>query len=93
MHIEMFDKRLQIYSQQAKVKITPYDLRHTFATMYLNNQGNVFALQRIMGHSDLRMTKRYIAISDEQLIEQHNLSTPLNNIVVTSKRIDRIKKR
>lgn len=90
MHGIMFDRRLYIYSEQAKVKITPYDLRHTFATMYLNNKGNVFALQRIMGHSDLRMTKRYIAISDEQLIEQHSISSPLNNILVPNKRIARI---
>lgn len=87
MHDTMLSKRLLLYSHLAKIKITPYDLRHTFATMYLNNQGNVFSLQKIMGHSDLRMTKRYIAISSEQLIEQHKTISPINNILVDKKRV------
>jgi len=90
MHVEMFDKRLKKYSKDADVNIKPYDLRHSFATMYLNNNGNVFSLQKIMGHSDLRMTKRYIAITDEQLVEQHKTNSPINNILRKNMRIDKI---
>ncbi len=91
MHSIMFSKRLYIYSEKAAVKVTPYDLRHTFATMYIQNSGNVFSLQSIMGHSDIRMTKRYISISEEQLIKEHITASPLNNIISRSrKRIDKI---
>lgn len=58
MHVEMFDKRLAKYSQKAVAKVTPYDLRHTFAILYLRNNGNAFTLQKTMGHADLSMTKR-----------------------------------
>ena len=49
------------------VKIAPYQLRHSFATLYLKNGGDLFTLQKEMGHSDLRMTKRYSEIDDDFL--------------------------
>lgn len=52
------------YCHRADTKFTPYQLRHSFATFYLQNGGDLFTLQRQMGHTDLQMTKRYTEISD-----------------------------
>ncbi|NLO38087.1 MAG: tyrosine-type recombinase/integrase [Ruminiclostridium sp.] len=90
MHVIMFDKRLSYYSRKAGVKITPYDLRHTFAILYLRNNGNAFTLQKTMGHADLSMTKRYLGISMDDLKEQHQKATPLHSIVRRNTRVRKI---
>jgi integrase/recombinase XerD len=48
-----------------------HSLRHLFATTYLRQGGNVFALQRVLGHTSLEMTRRYVSLQTEDLVEQH----------------------
>ncbi|WP_369693150.1 tyrosine-type recombinase/integrase [Acetomicrobium mobile] len=36
-------------------------MRHAFALSYLRKIGDLLSLQRIMGHTDLAITKRYVA--------------------------------
>ena len=90
MNTRVFDKRLLEYSKKARVKVTPYDLRHTFAILYLRNDGNPFTLQKTMGHSDLSMTKRYLGLSMNDLKEQHHKASPLQNIVKRNTRVTKL---
>lgn len=50
---------------------TVHATRHTFATGYLRRGGNVFFLQRVMGHSDLETTKRYAHMTTVDLQAVH----------------------
>lgn len=65
-------------SERADVKITPYQLRHTFATVCANSGMSVFLLQQLMGHSDISMTRRYTDINQEELETAHTTFSPLS---------------
>lgn len=42
-------------------------LRHTFASRFMANGGNIKVLQKIMGHKDVEMTMRYVSFSPDYL--------------------------
>lgn len=42
-------------------------LRHTFARHLMMNGGNILVLQRILGHTDIKMTMRYSHFSPDHL--------------------------
>lgn len=44
-------------------------LRHTFASYYIMNGGNILALQKILGHSTLAMTIKYAHLAPDYLRE------------------------
>lgn len=53
-------------------------LRHTFASHFLINGGDILALQRILGHSDLKVTMRYAHLAPDYMASVPALS-PMND--------------
>ncbi len=49
-------------------------LRHTFASHFMMNGGNILTLQRILGHANVTMTMRYAHLSPEHLQEAKSLN-------------------
>lgn len=48
-------------------KIRFHDLRHSFASNFMMNGGNVFDLQKLLGHTDIKMTMRYAHFTPDHL--------------------------
>jgi integrase len=44
-----------------------HDLRHTFASWYMMNGGDLYELAKILGHSNIKMTERYAKLAKSHL--------------------------
>jgi integrase/recombinase XerD len=58
---------------------TLHAFRHTMATNYLKRGGSVAYLQRILGHSTITMTMRYVHLQSEDLKTAHERFSLLGN--------------
>ncbi len=54
--------------------------RHTFATNYLINGGDVFSLQQILGHTTLEMVRRYVTLASAHVRVQHRRFSPMDRM-------------
>ncbi|MFC1931532.1 tyrosine-type recombinase/integrase [Chloroflexota bacterium] len=54
--------------------------RHTFATRFLVNGGDVFSLQQILGHSTLEMVRHYVNLASSHIAIQHQKFSPLDRL-------------
>jgi site-specific recombinase XerD len=44
-----------------------HDLRHTFASWYMMNGGDLYELAKILGHSNIKMTERYAKLAKQHI--------------------------
>ena len=61
-------------------RLHPHMLRHTFATDYLINGGDLFSLQQILGHSSLEMVRKYSHLASSYVIANHKRLSPLDEM-------------
>jgi integrase/recombinase XerD len=73
-------------------KTNLHGLRHSFARDWVKNNGNMFALQRILGHETMEMTRRYVKIYGEDLKEDFDKFNPLDSMKRKSKRTQTVKR-
>jgi integrase/recombinase XerD len=78
------NKRLTYYGQITgvgeKIRVSAHTYRHTAARNYVLNGGDPYTLMRLLGHSSLHMTRRYIQMTDEDLKTQHDQFSPISRI-------------
>jgi integrase len=55
--------------------------RHTFASHFMMNGGNILALQKLLGHGSLTMTMRYAHLGPDHLQEVVSLN-PMANLLI-----------
>ena len=61
-------------------KLHPHICRHTFSVRYLANGGDAFSLQKILGHTSLDMTRKYVNLASGDVKEKHRRFSPMDNM-------------
>lgn len=62
------------------VRCSPHTLRHTFAVNFLRGGGNLFELQQLMGHEDLTILRRYVALAEADVAQAHRAASPADRM-------------
>jgi integrase/recombinase XerD len=61
------------------VRCSPHTFRHTFAASYLRAGGNLEFLRRILGHTSILTTQKYLkSLGSEDLVRVHNSYSALS---------------
>jgi site-specific recombinase XerD len=63
----IFDKLFNIdeESNETRNRVVPHTLRHTFGSQLVINGVDIYTVQKLMNHKDLKMTMRYAKLNDE----------------------------
>lgn len=75
--------------------VTPHGvhaLRHSFASQYIRNGGNPIKLQKILNHSTLKMTNRYITLFGQDLKVDYSDFSPLDTATKKKSRVKKVGK-
>jgi len=62
------------------VRCSPHTFRHTFAKNYLLNGGDLFSLQKILGHSSLVVVRMYVNLASKDIRAQHRRCSPVDKL-------------
>ncbi len=66
----------QRFGRMADVHANPHKFRHTFAIAYLRAGGDVFSLQKRLGHTTLTMSEHYAKHLTDDLRREHDEHSP-----------------
>ena len=71
-------------------KTSVHLFRHTYAKLYIQAGGDPFRLQKLLGHADLTMTRRYVALYADDLKANYDALNPLEQMSHGKRRSEKI---
>jgi site-specific recombinase XerD len=83
------EKIITYYGKKAGisgVRCSPHTFRHTAAIKFLRNGGDVFSLQKMLGHASLDMTRRYCELANIDVKRAHTTASPVDNLSIKIRR-------
>ena len=76
-----FQQMVADYNRNRGIERTSiHAFRHTFARLYILNGGNAFILQKLMGHSEISVTKEYVDLFGTDLSVGYERLNPLDSL-------------
>lgn len=79
--IRSYQEMLAKYNKSRGVNKTSAHLyRHTFAKRWILNGGDIFRLQKLLGHSDLTVVKEYVNMFSSDLSKDYSNYNPLDTL-------------
>lgn len=73
-------ERLGAAAKVDAVRCSPHTFRHTMAVCFLRAGGSIYALMELLGHTDLKMCKRYLALAEADVANQHRQFSPVDRL-------------
>lgn len=76
-------ERIALYGKKAGlagVRCSPHTFRHTFAKNFLLNGGDMFSLQKILGHTSLAVVRMYVNLTNGDVQVQHRKCSPVDRM-------------
>ena len=77
--LRMTNKTIERIGRKAKVenvRLSAHIFRHAFAKNWLMNGGDIFSLQKILGHRTLEIVRNYVNITFKDIQSQHSKFSP-----------------
>lgn len=63
-----------------------HDLRHTFASWYMINGGDLYELAKLLGHANVKMTERYAKLGREHITKTGTTAKVIWNMLEKKKK-------
>ena len=73
-------RRLGRVAEIEATRCSPHTFRHSFSIEFLRAGGIQFALMSLLGHTDLKMTARYVHLAQADVEHQHRQFSPVDRL-------------
>jgi site-specific recombinase XerD len=77
--VRMFLERIK--KETGITTLHPHQIRHTALTILVRNKVGIHSVRRMAGHSSLAVTERYLSLSNEDLRQEHQAASPVDQLV------------
>ena len=79
--VRSWSRRLNAYGKKCGLSITAYHLRHASALLLLRRGADAFTVQNMLGHSNMTITRHYIALTMQDVRRGHDNAGVLLSIL------------